>query len=667
MKFVSIKAKNFLSFKELEYNFKSHPVLIQGENLTEPESQKSNGSGKTTIQCAIEYALLTTTSRKVRDAELVFWGEKEGSVELEIYCAVRKQSLIIERKLPVKGSNKLELWLKKGEEVTPVNFSTVADGNKYILDWVDLSKEDIQNFYIVNKERYTSFFSSPNAKKIELISRFSNSYMINGVDKLVQEDVKKLEEVIREKEINKSAIQGVIDDSKEEIDKLENEDFEEEKEKKIKYKRLEIVEVGNEIIEGIDLRKNLEEKNKEVSKKLESTGKEVGELETKIKELNKVSFEEEYRKIEEKVKTVNTDITNKGKEKRTVKSSIDEISDMMDEINKNIKGAVKCPKCSHEFLVGDPEVDIEEEKMELIGVEKLYNSTKTKLTSINDVIEELNKKVDKINSEKTVISKKEEEHNKKVRGLKRQLRDITEEVDSLNKQISQNKNSIENSVLQEQHLNTKIESLKQQIKEIKSQTGNSERIKELNEKIATKTQELEEVEKAIKEKETELYNTSQWVFNFKKFYGHLANKSLKVIQGYCNKYLGEINSDLQVKWEGFKMKADGTLSEKITPYIMRSGEMKDFWSFSGGERARLDFAMILTIQGIINSSHKYGGVEFISLDEVLEGIDDVGLGNLMKSLKNMDKTILLTTHVTDRNTPGDILLVRKVNGVSTLN
>lgn len=42
---VRLRLVNFLSFKELEYDFENGPVLLMGENRSD-EGQESNGSGK---------------------------------------------------------------------------------------------------------------------------------------------------------------------------------------------------------------------------------------------------------------------------------------------------------------------------------------------------------------------------------------------------------------------------------------------------------------------------------------------------------------------------------------------------------------------------------------------------------------------------------------------
>ena len=70
MRLEKIVLKNFLTYKELEYDFKRAPLLVQGKNLTE-EDQESNGSGKSGIFTGIEFCIAGSNSRDVRDKELV--------------------------------------------------------------------------------------------------------------------------------------------------------------------------------------------------------------------------------------------------------------------------------------------------------------------------------------------------------------------------------------------------------------------------------------------------------------------------------------------------------------------------------------------------------------------------------------------------------------------
>jgi DNA repair exonuclease SbcCD ATPase subunit len=153
--------------------------------------------------------------------------------------------------------------------------------------------------------------------------------------------------------------------------------------------------------------------------------------------------------------------------------------------------------------------------------------------------------------------------------------------------------------------------------------------------------------------------------NFKQFRMFLANKSLGVIEYHCNRYLQEMGVDLIVKVEGFKVLADGQIREEITFKIIRNVVERNYKSFSGGERGRLLLSSILANRHLINETHPYGGLDFLSIDEVFEGVDSEGLMTMLESLKLLQIPVLLITHVTVEEND-NVLTIVKENGTSRI-
>ena len=69
---------------------------------------------------------------------------------------------------------------------------------------------------------------------------------------------------------------------------------------------------------------------------------------------------------------------------------------------------------------------------------------------------------------------------------------------------------------------------------------------------------------------------------------------------------------------------------------------------------------------MINKTHQYGGLDFLSIDEIFEGVDSIGLKSLINSAKQLGIAVMIITHVTDENVSDDILVIEKVNGVSNI-
>ena len=195
--------------------------------------------------------------------------------------------------------------------------------------------------------------------------------------------------------------------------------------------------------------------------------------------------------------------------------------------------------------------------------------------------------------------------------------------------------------------------------------SNKEKIDEIRSKMEDIGMELDELETKINILEDEKFEINQWSLNFKSFQQYLGVKVLKVIEGHVNKSLLDMRSDLRLRLEGFKQKTDGTTSEKITPYILRDGMVKRYGNFSGGEKARLNGAVMSTIQDMINSTNKYGGLNFLSFDEIFESSDRLGVVNLIDSFKELSKTVMITTQL-DVKADCEVLKVVKEFGISKI-
>ena len=274
MKLDKIILENFLTYKDLEYNFSSNPLLVQGRNLTE-EDQESNGSGKSGIFSGIEFCIAGSNSRDVRDKELVMFGEKEARTQLFASCDVRKESIHIDWTIKVKGSNVLTLNIIKEGASRNVSFSNVNDGKRFILNWFDIEKEDLFNYYIINKSRFKSFFKASNKEKVELINRFSDASIIDGLDKIDTSDLKQ-EHISIKANINK--VEGMIEVISGQILEEKNKDVEAE----IQNKKEVLAE---DIAEALEDKDNVLKEIKEIKTKESSDLEELIKLESDLKSL----------------------------------------------------------------------------------------------------------------------------------------------------------------------------------------------------------------------------------------------------------------------------------------------------------------------------------------------------------------------------------------------
>ena len=661
IKLVGLKLRNFLSFKELDYEFEDKAILIQGENNSDSD-QESNGSGKSAIQAGIEFCLFKNTSRKVKDIELINFDEDVSMVQLSMYCNVRQEQLTIQREIRRKSGTSLSIEINS----IPQSFATVNDGDKLLIDWIGINKEDLQNYYIINKERFRSIFSSSNREKIDIINRFSRASLIDGIDKLVNEDVLRVERHLTELIKEQTSLESRLNVFNEQLFEEENFDFDGAKQLKIEsiQRKIELIKIDiNLKKEEIERNFNLIKNNEQESKELQEN---VDKLYTQLSEINGFDFTKETSELASEKNGLFTEKQRLEFQEQKYRVSIREVNETITDIEKNVKGSVTCPKCGHEFNISDPNISIEEEKLALTSAlnikEKIQATLQSCITEINRYEDE----VRKVNNELKVYQQKEQEQAREISNLNSKIRNLLSEVQQSSAKLNNFKNSIqliENDILNKTQ---QIEFNLNEIEEVKQQKRDDSRIVDLKSKIKDVQHKIKGVELDVSDTTQEIYNISQWIINFKKFRLHLANRSLMAIQANCNKFMQDIKSDIQIRWEGQKIMANGSLKDEIASYVIRDNEVRDFWSFSGGERARMEYAMIFTLQKMINSTNKWGGLYFTSLDEISEGLDALGLQELMKSLDGLNRAVLITTHVINRSISDNVLLVRKENKVSRI-
>ena len=711
MRLKKIILENFLTYEELEYSFQDKALLVQGVNLTD-KNQKSNGSGKSAIQTGIEFALTASNSRGVNDKELVTYGFDKSKVKLVIECDSRKETLSIEWTIKVKGSNLLSLKINENE----LSFSNVNDGKKQILDWLGISKEDLFNYFIINSTRFKSFFGSSNREKVDLINRFSDSSIIDGLEKI---DNSKLEEEKENVEISINKIKGGVDAIKEQIEDAKNFDFTKELED-TKMDIMEEISENNFFIDELKKEiKKLDLDKKDIDDEIDEFKVEIKKLEDSKSELDGLIKEQEgvvskrKKAYDEKVvendsivvKDFSKDISKQDKIIKAQKlamglsqedlSKVDldivKVNKFLSGVDVKLGGSITCPSCAHEFIMdGDRKVLLDKRSK---GEDLLIKFEESK-KSIEGDIELFEKNIKDANEAKTFLSTSEDDEAKLSRGresILRGLRDtLTKEEDTLSQlkrkplkianNIAETNESIGEAKLERKDItkeqdfikDTKIKDLKSKNKALGKEmselkvSNNVETIKKLKDSIKDREKKLLVLDKELIEVNDKIYNRNKWANNFKQFRLHLANKSLETMQYRTNEFLKELGNDILVRLDGYKVKANGTIKEEISATIIRDGE-RTFSSLSGGEQVRVLFSSILANRYLINTTHPHGGLDFLSVDEVFDKIDSVGMKHLIRSAKKLETCIMVISHVSDEDLAGeDILTIVKENGVSKI-
>lgn len=609
-----IRIKNLMTHEDTTFEFKKNKcVMIFGINSTDIGSD-SNGGGKSTVLEGITIAITGETNRGVTKEEFIRDGEDESYVEMELDNSVGDiKNLIIKRWFNKKKSAKVEIWENgiQNKQLTSVN-----EANSRVFELIGLRKEDLLHFFMIGQETNYSFLTSNDIDKKNIISRFSEvDYINNKIEKL---------------KLNRKNTESDLDILERKVQKVEN---------KIEF----LNESKQEIIENFEVKKNAK------IKQIEST---IFNQKALIKEKKKVKEEsnEKVEKLKNEIENVvikddtilNKSLSdNRTKEKQLNKDILD-AEQTISHLEAVYEGKIVCPNCQHSFNPTE-EIDLSEIPILINSSNELLIQKTNLLGRIQLAIRQDRKEIESNTTETERLS-----------SLKRALKRAKETLSNIDEEILEHQNKIKKSLenIEELKLNTSDDELAKLDLQIKEQEA--QRIDLAKEKI-----ELDKI----------ILDIDFWVYHFGKkgFLTFLTNKSIKSIEGITNSYLKQMNSELQVLIDGYTILKSGEVREKISISIVRSGiEVANFNRYSGGEKGRIKLANILGLQHLINLTAKNGGLNFLGLDEVFEGLDKTGQMDVLNILEKLNVTSLVITH---RNQPigaANEIFIEKSKGISRI-
>tara|TARA_Y100000593_G_scaffold49750_1_gene93725 strand:- start:50 stop:1318 length:1269 start_codon:yes stop_codon:yes gene_type:complete len=362
--------------------------------------------------------------------------------------------------------------------------------------------------------------------------------------------------------------------------------------------------------------KQLEELKEKSDKKRKSDLQKIEEAEKDIKRLHA-----EIEIHEELIFKLNKQIADED----SVYKKNSDLDKYRSQIHKNLKKLNKdkrffqektnCPTC---------EQDIDEA------------FKKGKLNDLSDDIDEMNDGLDKLETEvNNVLSRLED-----IKLVNNEIQNINSEITSKNSHIKSHNRFIN-------HLN---QELKEEADEVVDKNKQVLLTKELEELKNTRTQYVEQ---------KRYYDILGTILNDKGIKTRIIRKYLPVINNYVNKYLKDM--DFFVNFQ-----LDENFNETI-----KSRHRDDFsyYSFSEGEKKRIDIALLLTWRYIAAMRNSVN-VNLLILDEVFDAsLDQAGVDDLMKLFNFLNNTnLFIISHkldVLDDKFPSKIT-VEKLKNFTTM-
>jgi len=388
---------------------------------------------------------------------------------------------------------------------------------------------------------------------------------------------------------------------------------------------------------NLSLYQNQIEKNKEIkTQKIESLKNKIldnnkkidlyidnSSIEIKIQEKRDfiVSKEDSTLKLEDGLLKIENELQKLFKDQL---ESDFEIKNIKERISEAKKKEGTCPTCKKKYENDDICIDI--------------NDLNEKLSTNLDKNEKINKKIS------TFADKK--------RTLKSAISSNKFEIEKLNKEIQQL--LVDSKEIY--HLKDKNDELLKDIEEIKNSKDN---VDDLIENVKKEIKESEDKIQKL-QKQLLILETAKFVVSEEGVKSYIVKKMLSVLNSQLNFYLKTLNAPCTCEF-----------NELFEETIYNSnGKECSYFNFSGGERKRIDIAILFMFQDILKLQT---GVSFnISMyDELFDSaLDESGVFNVMDILKDRVEKTQETIYIISHNktassmTFTNTILLEKKNGTT---
>lgn len=770
-KLKSIEAENLCAFRSLAYTLQQGVTTLIFGNNKDNDSQQSNGAGKSALLECIAVGLTGSPLRKIRTEEIINDAAEQCRIILHLANDASNEELIIARSIPRKGASTVACKLYRGGELVTTDEAvqhSVDAYNKYILEKLGITREELLNNFILSKYRYEDFLSSSDKEKKEIINRFSNGILVDEAIARVEEDIEPLSSEQQKMDLELAGIDGRIEMLQEQIAKevaageergRNRETRIAELEEAIASKR-EYIRTHKETRTGIDATiAEVEKADKELQalessdtsleeclkaidavmtllpdarrtdwnhtlklkkedlllaqSSLENLDASVNHAEAVLKEKYdafekfKVQYTDFVTQYGDKCEEYSTRLQEIDKTLRNLASRLEElrrkrrvISAGIDELSNKLAGSITCPKCGHEFLVAQPNFDIEAGTKELRLRQQQLSEINGNIEAEQNSSEEAEMQQSKLNSERRTLdsdrSRWEQELSDHERGVcsatseveraehnrrrtKAEVAAMQDEIDSIrrkafdeffgniderNAALSRERRKIVEDI---RSAECAIETLQETIREVNEMAAEDLTLS-LRKTLEQEKQRSMETAKRKFEVDDKVRALEVQRERFVQFKTYLANTKIEALSRITNEFLIGIGSDIRIRFDGYTVLKSGKVREKISISLLRDGvDCGSFGKFSAGEAARVNLATILAMQKLVNANcDDEKGLDLLVLDEILEAVDEAGLSSMFDALNALGSTVLVVSHGNVAEGYPHKLVITKENGESRI-
>lgn len=657
-------AYNFLPFGpdgiELHFDKFKNIVLVRGENrdakllessLPSDEMKvSSNGSGKSSIQEIITYALFGKTVKRPEKLGANDVVHNKIGKDAKVEIIFDKYRIIRTRK---EGGNDrkngLRLWESETgtwDKKSEITQGTMAATQQKIEDIIGLSYDAFINICIFTDDQRACFLECDNKQKKEIVENM----LALGQYREWFESAKALRKEIKQKVDIKSKeytmLLGSKDAAAKRLELTKQKDAKWKADRKTefedmtsKFQQLATMVVKSDNGAALLAYEEAQSKIKEINEKIPKVEEAKKDLEGKLD-----LAREKETELKNEAQTIANQYADIAKESKNYladrKAKEQEIADL-----KSNKPGTRCNKCRSEVLEEniDKYVDILNQEIAVINakLEKAVALAK----EVQDKANAVKEKQDKI---KTYIG----QFTTKIDGHAQTLRSYQQELVQAS-QVREPKTTDEEALLQEKIKNFK-EKMEAKRQEMEGDSPFHDIIANDEVELEKAVQTAEEKEAEVKELEAELPYYDYWITGFGD---HGIRKW--IVDGIVPELNNRVNYWLQFLIDNrITLTFDNELNEKIERNPV-DGDPYIYHAMSTGQRRRLNLAVSQSFAHIMMMSS--GAIpSLVFLDEVSTNVDPLGVQGIYNMITELaeDKQVFITTHDPD--------LIRMLEGADTL-
>jgi DNA repair exonuclease SbcCD ATPase subunit len=622
IEFTKVTYQDFLSIGDAEVEIRNGLFVILGTNNDDPAD--ANGAGKSSLIEGFIWCLYGRTLRSIPINKVINRYVNKPSTFVTIEFNSNKTKYMIQR-IRKKSSTVLDLFAWKNNE-----WDCISDGTN------PLTQKLIDNIigkdfdFFIRTQVFTSdtksFCAYTDGELKNFFRRVLNLDKWDDYKKQTKSKLSELNEGVSRLRYSLEDTSGSVLDNNTAISICSD-----------RIKELMKLDWKSSLAPCESKLKLLEEKLEESSSNKDSIVKLAGQLNAKRKSIMLVKKESDdmreiWHSVKRKLDSLKMDVIN---------------NDNMIQEKRMILSLAKCRHC------GKPNLDDAESIVQMIsdlGDDSKERQSQTTTLEIEEV--SAKKKYETSLANLNVFMAEISKYEIKLNSLKRE----PDESEVIKSSISTVKIKIEGIKSKMAEHDGKIIACNERMKMLKADKG----------KLVTS---IQETEKKIKKNGyiSEVYTNLMKTFSDIKV--SLMNGVVEPINQQANIYLnslGVVGYTLK-----FQLGTDDELDSSSNAFDIKlieeltSTEI-DYHSYSGGEKKRIDMALVLSLLSITASK---SDSNIIFKDEILDAVDATGVTAILETLEDMakDKSIWVVSHnPTTKELFGNIIQCTKTNRITSV-